>query len=348
MTDVINGAAEMADGSPDRGARRGAPQEGLGTQGRSRKASFARRVAALGGISALLLSGVVLAGSYAALARFSSNVRRVAVAHLAAAPGSGRDSAGNGQIVLFTSQDTAGANAAGRKAAAPALIMLLHVSSNQQSAVVASIPATAVVRVPGHGATELGKTVTIGGPSLLVQTVEQVTHVRINHYAQLDFGQVANLVDTIGGVDLTLPRATMSYGLNFPAGDNHLSGTAATEYAWQPSLSEPERILRQQSLIRAAMGKISDGHLLTDPVAMFGVFSALAGMLTVDSDFTSGQLAALARELASMGSESGTFLTAPAFTIGRKVMLRTTACRNLWAAVRSGSVLALMAHSRAR
>ena len=68
-----------------------------------------------------------------------------------------------------------------------------------------SIPPQAIVSIPGHGRGKIQDALTYGGPSLLVQTVEQLTHVQINHYARIDFATWTNVVNVMGGVDVTLP-----------------------------------------------------------------------------------------------------------------------------------------------
>ena len=75
------------------------------------------------------------------------------------------------------------------------LIMLLHVNATGYSGGVVSIPPQSIVRVPGHGRTELENAEKFGGPSLLVQTVENLTHVQINHYARIDFAHVDRTVN---------------------------------------------------------------------------------------------------------------------------------------------------------
>ena len=160
-----------------------------------------------------------------------------------------------------------------------------------------SIPPQAVVQIPGHGRGKLQDALTYGGPSLLVQTVEDLTHVQINHYARIDFNHVANVVNVMNGVDVTLPDAATSFGYSFHVGVNHLGGVAALDYARQTSLTEEGRVLRQQSLIRAVIHKLYVEHLLTNPVTMYRVLHALIGMLTVDSNFTNAELQHLALEI---------------------------------------------------
>ena len=50
------------------------------------------------------------------------------------------------------------------------------------------------VHVPGAGTETLWDAMLKGGPSLLVQTVAQITGIPINHYARLDFTHITGLV----------------------------------------------------------------------------------------------------------------------------------------------------------
>ncbi len=74
-------------------------------------------------------------------------------------------------------------------------------------------PPQSIVRVPGHGRTELQNALKFGGPDLLVRTVENLTHVQINHYARIDFAHVDRVVNAMGGVDVTLPRRRAVSGM---------------------------------------------------------------------------------------------------------------------------------------
>ena len=43
-------------------------------------------------------------------------------------------------------------------------------------------------RYPGHGTAQLWQALKYGGPSLLIETVEDLTNVRIDHYSVIKFG----------------------------------------------------------------------------------------------------------------------------------------------------------------
>lgn len=299
-----------------------------------------RRRIALASIAAVLvLVGGLVAGGYAAVNHLAGSIRRVPVsfAKLDAANRHAGGPTGQSMTVLLTGEDSAGVG--GRSG----LIMLLHINADQAGGGVVSIPPNAIVQVPGHGETQVWNSLADGGPNLLVQTVEQLTNVQIDHYARIDFAHVASVVDAIGGVNVTLPEETTSFGHTFFAGSNHLNGTAALDYARQPSLTEQGRVLRQQSLIRAILRKIANENLLTSPVTGFNVLSALTAALTVDSDFTNGELESLATELGGLGSSAGTFVTAPSHLVGTEVFLNAGGSHQLWTAIMQDSIAAFAA-----
>ena len=217
--------------------------------------------------------------------------------------------------------------------------MILHVNADQYSGGVVSIPPEAIVQIPGHGRGKIQDALTYGGPSLLVRTVQDLTHVQINHYARIDFDHVANVVNVMNGVDVTLPDTATSFGYTFHVGVNHLSGTPALAYARQPSLTEEGRVLRQQSLIRAVIHKLYVEHLLTNPVTMYRVLHALISMLTVDSNFTNSDLLHLAMEIRGLTGAS-TYVTAPVHYIRGSAYLDQPISSQLWAAIRQDAIAA--------
>jgi LCP family protein required for cell wall assembly len=218
------------------------------------------------------------------------------------------------------------------------LIMLLHLNANQKTGGVVSLPPQAEVNVPGYGTMPLSTVVAIGGPSLLTQTVHDLTGVRINHYARIDFTHVASVVDALGGVSVTLPNTTKSFGHVFPQGVNQINGAESLQYARQPSLTETGRVLRQGSLMRAVFGKMAEEHFLTNPLTLTRVLNALTSMLTVDSTFTNSQILSQATHLGGLASSAGTFITVPAETVNGSVVLNPTESSALWSAINKGSL----------
>src|SRR5690606_1285100 len=76
-------------------------------------------------------------------------------------------------------------------------ILLVHVPGDRQSAQVMSIPRDSWVDVPGWGMYKINAAFSFGGPALLIQTVEQLTGVHIDHFAVTDFEAFAALTDEL-------------------------------------------------------------------------------------------------------------------------------------------------------
>jgi LCP family protein required for cell wall assembly len=292
-----------------------------------------RRNVMLSGLGILVLIGAAAAAGFLIVNNLVSRVPRINVGRLSPS--------GVSQTILITGT---GFGATGGSAPVPqaqfsGLIMLLHINARQNAGAVVSIPPRVMVQVPGKGTMELQGALAAGGPALLVRTVEQLTHVQINHYAQVDFSHAAKVINALGGVDVSMLKPSASAGHTFHAGINHLNGATALYYALDTSTTDGDRILRQQNLLRAMMSKLGR-HLLTTPLTMVRVLGALTSMMTVDSNFTNSELMALAKELGALRGQAGTFVTAPSHAAGGKLVLDTPMSSRLWRAITHDSVAA--------
>ncbi len=286
--------------------------------------------------------GAVAVGAYVYVNHLASGIHRVPVT-LPKFPG-GRSI--GGMTVLITSAAQPGSSG---------LIMLMHFDVHNKRAGVVSIPPQALVQVPGHGLKQIDTAPGFGGPSLLVKTVEQLTHVQIDHYARIEFTGVSNLINVIGGVNVTLPKETVSKAsvtqgkktvtkeYIFHAGVNHLNGITAVYYVRNPSISPDSRVLQQQNLLRAILDTMTSGHMLTNPLTAVHVVPAVAAMLTVDSNFTNSQVEGFATQLARVGGSGATFVTAPTYTASGHEYLNSSVSDQLWAAIRNDSIAAFAA-----
>ncbi len=291
----------------------------------------------LGSLLTLVIVAVI--GSYAYLNHVVSSIPRLQVAHLVAATGSSLD----GQTFLITTYPQGPTGTTSQKAAQSSysnLVMLLHTNANGKGGGAVTIPGDVRVAVPGAGTEPLWDTMTKGGPSLLVQTVTQFTGIPINHYARLDFSHIASLVDAIGGIEVTVPAATTGFGYKFVKGVNHLTGVTAIYYGRDPSISAQDRLLRQENLVRTVMTKITNDHLLVNPVTMVHVLNAITSMFSVDSNFTNSDIESLARQFGKLTADAATFVTAPTRTVGGNLVPNTALDDQLWTAVKHDSIAA--------
>ncbi len=313
----------------------------------ARRKGRARRIALIAVASLVAVVGVVALGGFLAVRHLEGNIHRIpnVFTRLTAATAPVMPTATrHSMTILLTGSDTLPAQRGGsgidRSSTAPqepsALIALVHINANRKAGAIVSIPANTVVHIPGHGLGPISSSLGVGGPSLLIATVQRLTGVRIDHYSVVNVAGLASALGPLGGVDVVLPAPATSNGVAFHAGVNHLTSATALDYAEQASLSEEGHALRQQSLLRAILDKLANEHLLSDPPSAFGILNAFTKALSVDSNFTNSQLQSLAMRLNLLGAGAGTFVTAPV----QHNHLREPVSSQLWKAIRNDAVAA--------
>ena len=66
-------------------------------------------------------------------------------------------------------------------------LMLVHVAADGSRVQVVSLPRDSWVDIPGHGMNKINAAFGLGGPALMVRTVEQATGLTINDYVEVNF-----------------------------------------------------------------------------------------------------------------------------------------------------------------
>ncbi len=134
------------------------------------------------------------------------------------------------------------------------IIMLLHLSPENGTCSLLSIPRDCWVEIPGHGEDKINAAYAYGGEELMIKTINSFLGAEINHYVTLDFDGFVELIDAVGGVDITIERPMVDpkSGANFSAGNHHLTGEQALSYTRSRSteLGDIGRIQRQQELFK--------------------------------------------------------------------------------------------------
>lgn len=175
-------------------------------------------------------------------------------------------------------------------------IMMVHIPSSGPTTMV-SLPRDSYVSIPGHGKDKLNASFALGGPSLLVQTVEVATGVRIDHYAQIGFGGFASVVDALGGLEMCLdePIVDPLAGLDLPAGCQELSGPQALGFVRTRATpnADVDRMNHQRMFMAALLKKATSVGTLANPFALWPMATGVAGSLKVDDGDHIWNLAAL-------------------------------------------------------
>jgi LCP family protein required for cell wall assembly len=290
--------------------------------------------------SLVVLAGAIVGASYFYVQHQVGSIQRIHVAALDAKTQAGfSDGMLGSENILLTASGWFP-----RQNLPTGLIELLHLNANRQGGAVISFPANLVVDVPGHGAMRLGEVLTVGGPSLMIETIENLTDVRIEHYSKMDYSGLPQIVGSMGGVKVDVPYPTRSFGFSFHAGINRITSANALAYVRQVAVSQVTRTALQENLFRAIMHKIANERyfMATD----WRVLNAVVRAVAVDSDLSNSQLEQLALSLGHLTSSSGVSIDVP--TVGspdagfnQPVFLDRGLARKLWRAVRDDSVAQL-------
>ena len=202
-------------------------------------------------------------------------------------------------------------------------------------------PATATWTIPGHGKNKINAAFSFGGPQLMVQTVEKLTKVRIDHVVIVDFTGFTQITDALGGVTINVAEATKDERSSFTAGPQRMDGEQALNYVRQrhnlPG-GDFDRVKRHQNWIRAVARETLDRGTLTNPLQLNRVLDATTKTIATDDGFSVGEMRSLALSARSMRASNLQFLTAPVEGTGRAgkasiVVLDESANTDLWKAM---------------
>ena len=248
---------------------------------------------------------------------------------------------------LLVGSDTRGDVAAGEDPDGRSdAIMIARFAADRTHAQLISIPRDSWVDIPGHGRNKINASYAFGGPSLLIQTVEQLTRVRIDHYVAIDFAGLIQVTDDLGGVDVVVAETTSNGPYTFPAGPNHLDGKQVRWYLAQryglPG-GDFDRVKRQQQYLRAMFAKLFSSDTFTDPGKLDAAMLAVTSAVSIDDTLSNGELVSLAYSMRGVRPENIQFFTAPVLGTGMEgpasvVYLDTVTGERMWAYLRTDSL----------
>lgn len=179
-------------------------------------------------------------------------------------------------------------------------VLLVHMPrpGSSGATTVVSLPRDSYLPIPGYGTDKLNAAYSLGGAALLVQTVEQATGLRVDHYAEIGFAGFAEVVDALGGVQMCLPEPIDDplAGLQLPAGCQRLDGAAALGYVRTRATprADLDRMVDQRMFLAALLHRASSPAVWLNPVRWATAAPAALSALTVDDGDRIWDLARLA------------------------------------------------------
>jgi LCP family protein required for cell wall assembly len=219
-------------------------------------------------------------------------------------------------------------------------IILIHIPVEGGKALGISIPRDSYVTIPDYGKHKInsayprrkhdaaaalrGEGVTDRrevavrsnqeGAKSLIATVQQLTGVTVDHYAEVNLLGFYDITNAIGGIDVCLnaPVRDRDSGANFPAGQQTLSGAPALAFVRQRKglpRGDIDRVARQQVFLAGMARKAFSGNLLAPGSAtMTRLQEAVSKSVVLDAGWN---IVEFAQQMVEFTGGNLTFQTIP-------------------------------------
>lgn len=288
---------------------------------------------------AVVLSGLVLivsVGGYAVVQWFNGSVARV---HLNLGRNRPPEAPSGSQNWLLVGTDAGRPNVPGERSDTT---ILTHLDANGTTTNL-SFPRDTLVTIPAyvdahhvhHPAhkDKFNAAIMLGGPALLVETVQDMTNIRIDHYVSINLAGFKKISNALNGVEVCiLPDPTVQTftengithvstniddsfsGFKGVDGTQKVSGDQALAFVRQrhglPD-SDLSRIQRQQQFLGSVFRTATKVNLLFNPIAVTRFLEAVQGSLTLDYGTSLTDLEKLGQRLRGVDPSKITFETIP-------------------------------------
>ena len=194
------------------------------------------------------------------------------------------------------------------------VIVLMHVAGDRKTVNLIHFPRDLYVDIPGRGKDKINAAFAYGGAPLLVQTIQGLVGVPVDHVAIIDFEGFKRMTDAVGGVNVYVEESSASSSYTFTKGYQQMGGAEALAFVRErKDLSEGDisRGRRQQAFIKALMLKSLSKSVLANPVKLAEFVDAGTSNLTVDQDFSTGDMRSEAVAMRNLRGKDIAFITAP-------------------------------------
>jgi LCP family protein required for cell wall assembly len=205
-------------------------------------------------------------------------------------------------------------------------MLLIHISKKRDKAAIISIPRDSYALIPEHTSSQ-GKVIPAthskinsafnwGGAPLLIQTFEEMSGLRIDHYIEVNFVGFVRMVDALGGVEICTKKDIddPKSHLVLPAGRHTLDGVDSLKYVRTrqfDGLGDLGRMKRQQEFAGAMLRKATSAGVLLNPVKMIDFINSALDSVVTDEGLSQGDLLTLGKQLRNLSASSVRTLTIP-------------------------------------
>lgn len=147
-------------------------------------------------------------------------------------------------------------------------MMIASIDNKNSQLKMTSLLGDTYVDIPGYGENRLSMAYSIGGISLLYETIAANYGIRLDQYAVVEFKDFVNIIDKLGGVSIDVTQFEASYLQYYyndnvvnqvALGENILNGTQALAYVRikQDAAGDFGRTVRERKLMKALFSKLT-------------------------------------------------------------------------------------------
>jgi LCP family protein required for cell wall assembly len=155
--------------------------------------------------------------------------------------------------------------------------------------------------IPGHDDNRINAALALGGPTLAMTTIGELTGLSIQYYVYTDFQGFISLIDAMGGIDFEVEKRMYyidraddpQYYIDLQPGYQHLDGHTALQYVRfrKDALSDFTRTERQRNFLTAVASKFKQtSSLIKLPILLKSISPYVETNMGIDDMFKLGRL----------------------------------------------------------
>ncbi len=195
-------------------------------------------------------------------------------------------------------------------------IHLIGMDLRRRRATILGFPRDSYVPIPGHGTDKINSALFFGGPELVVQTIENLTGIRVDFWVLTGFQGFVRFWNDVGPINVDVPRPMFdaASGANFTAGVHSFMGREALAFARDRHDVPGGDIGRSENhgrLLIAALAKLSK-KVKANPATLLLWMSA--GWRSVSTDISPRELLELAMTVVQFKKKAVNNLVVPSST----------------------------------
>jgi LCP family protein required for cell wall assembly len=179
-------------------------------------------------------------------------------------------------------------------------IMVVHLNAKRTKAYITSFPRDMYVNIPGYGRNKINAAFELGGPTLTVKTLQDLTGAHMDHVVLVDFEGFIDLTNDLGGVTVPNKTAFSSHGYDYPKGMVKIQGKKALWFVRERHAlpgGDLDRAENQRDVIKAIVAKGLSAGVISDPAQFSSFVGNLSKHLTVDNSLSNSEIRSTALSL---------------------------------------------------